>query len=149
VDELIAGIGAGDIPQLRIYNKIDRIGRAPALARGADGRPTAVWLSAATGAGLDLARSALQEVFGQAAMRLAVVLPPSQGRLRARLYELRLVRAEESLPNGDTRLVVESSHQALETLCREAGVDFAASVSPCLPAAGFVEFPRDAASSAA
>jgi GTP-binding protein HflX len=149
VDELIAGIGAGDIPQLRIYNKIDRIGRAPALARGADGRPTAVWLSAATGAGLDLARSALQEIFGQAAMRLAVVLPPSQGRLRARLYELRLVRAEESLPNGDTRLVVESSHQALETLCREAGVDFAASVSPCLPAAGFVEFPRDAASSAA
>jgi GTP-binding protein HflX len=149
VDELIAGIGAGDIPQLRIYNKIDRIGRAPALARDADGRPAAVWLSAATGAGLDFARSALQEIFGQAAMRLAVVLPPSQGRLRARLYELRLVRAEESLPSGDTRLVVESSHQALEALCREAGVDFAAAVSPCLPAAGFVEFPRDAASSAA
>ena len=82
-------------------------------------------------------------------MRLAVVLPPSQGRLRARLYELRLVRAEEALAEGETRLIVESSHQELEALCREAGVDFAAAVSPCLPAAGFVEFPRDAASSAA
>jgi GTP-binding protein HflX len=149
VDELVAGIGAGDIPQLRVYNKIDRLGRVPELMRDAAGQPSAVWLSAATGSGVDSLRAALQEIFGQAAMRLAVVLPPAQGRLRARLYALRLVREEEALPDGNTRLVVESSHQELEALCREAGVDFAAAVSPCLPAAGFVEFPRDAASSAA
>ena len=117
--------------------------------RDAAGRPAAVWLSASTGAGVDLLRDALQETFGQSAMRLAVVLPPSQGRLRARLYELRLVRAEEAMPDGNARLVVESSHPLLVALCREAGLDFAAAVSPCLPAPGFVEFPRDAASSAA
>jgi GTP-binding protein HflX len=149
VDELVASIGAGDIPQLRVYNKIDRIGRAPELMRDAAGQPSAVWLSAATGSGVGMLRAALQEIFGQAAMRLAVVLPPAQGRLRARLYALRLVREEEALPDGNTRLVVESSHQELEALCRKAGVDFASAVSPCLPAAGFVEFPRDAASSAA
>jgi hypothetical protein len=59
------------------------------------------------------------------------------------------VRAEEALAEGGTRLVVESSLPELEALCREAGVDFATAVSPCLPAAGFVEFPRDAAISAA
>ena len=149
VDALIASIGADSIPQLRVYNKIDRLGRPPALARGALGEPAAVWLSAARGAGVELLRDALQEIFGQAAMRLAVVLPPSQGRLRAKLYERRLVREESALPDGETRLVVESSHQELETLCREAGVDFATAVSPCLPGAGFVEFPRDTASSAA
>ena len=149
VDELVAGIGAGAIPQLRVYNKIDRLGRSPELVRGATGQPAAVWLSAASGAGVEILRAALQEIFGQAAMRLAIVLPPSQGRLRARLYEERLVRSEEPLPDGDTRLVVESSHQRLEALCREAGVDFAAAVSPCPAAPGFVEFPRDAASSAA
>jgi GTPase len=149
VDELVAGIGAGAIPQLRVYNKIDRLGRAPELLRGAAGQPVAVWLSAASGTGVELLRAALQEIFGLAAMRLAVVLPPSQGRLRARLYEERLVRAEEPLPEGNTRLVVESSHQRLETLCREAGVDFATAVSPCPAGPGFVEFPRDAASSAA
>ena len=149
VDELIASIGAGSIPQLRVYNKIDRLGRPPELARGAEGQPAAVWLSASTGAGVERLRAGLQEIFGQAAMRLCLVLPPSQGRLRARLYELRLVREESPLPGGDTRLTVESSHQALEALCREAGVDFATAVSPCLPAAGFVEFPRDTASSAA
>jgi len=149
VDELVEGIGAASIPQLRIYNKIDRLGRAPEVMRDASGQPSAIWLSAAAGTGVGFLRAALQEIFGQAAMRLAVVLPPSQGRLRARLYELRLVRAEEALAEGETRLIVESSHQELEALCREAGVDFASAVSPCLPAAGFVEFPRDAASSAA
>ncbi len=149
VDALIASIGAAAIPQLRVYNKIDRLGRAPELARGPAGQPSAVWLSAATGAGIELLRGALQEIFGQAAMRLAVVLPPTQGRLRAKLYALRLVRAEEALPDGNARLLVESSHQQLENLCREAGVDFATAVSPCLPGAGFVEFKRDAASSAA
>jgi GTP-binding protein HflX len=149
VQALVEGIGAGAIPQLRVYNKIDRLARAPELVRDAAGRPAAVWLSAANGAGVDLLRGALQETFGEAAMRLAVLLPPSQGRLRARLYELKLVRAEEALPEGNARLVVESSHAQLEALCREAGVDFASAVSPCLPAPGFVEFPRDAASSAA
>jgi len=149
VDALIASIGAAAIPQLRVYNKIDRLGRTPELARGPAGQPSAVWLSAAAGAGVELLRGALQEIFGQAAMRLAVVLPPSQGRLRAKLYALRLVRAEEALPDGNSRLLVESSHQQLENLCREAGVDFGTAVSPCLPGAGFVEFKRDAASSAA
>ena len=149
VDALVASIGAASIPQLRVYNKIDRLGRTPELLRGAAGQPSAVWLSAVSGEGVGLLRDALQEIFGQAAMRLAVVLPPSQGRLRAKLYALKLVRGEESLADGDTRLLVESSHQQLEALCREAGVDFATAVSPCLPGAGFVEFKRDAASSAA
>ena len=104
VDALVASIGAASIPQLRIYNKIDRLGRAPEVMRDAAGLPTAIWLSAATGTGVGFLRAALQEIFGQAAMRLAVVLPPSQGRLRARLYELRLVRAEEALAEGETRL---------------------------------------------
>ena len=149
VDELVESIGADSIPQLRVYNKVDRTGRTPELIRDAEGSPSAVWLSAATGAGVELLRNALHELFGQLAMRLAVVLPPSQGRLRARLYELRLVREEQALPDGDTRLIVESSLQELEALCRAAGVDFSAVVSPCLPAPGFVEFPRDTASSAA
>ena len=149
VDALVASIGAASIPQLRVYNKIDRLGRVPELLRGPSGQPSAVWLSAASGAGVGLLRDALQEIFGQAAMRLALVLPPSQGRLRAKLFALKLVRGEEALTEGNTRLLVESSHQQLEALCREAGVDFATAVSPCLPGAGFVEFKRDAASSAA
>ncbi|MGQ0428775.1 MAG: ribosome rescue GTPase HflX [Gammaproteobacteria bacterium] len=149
VDEVLAGIGAGTIPQLHVYNKIDRLGRAPELARGADGRPAAVWLSAATGVGVALLRDSLQEIFGETAMNMTVRLPPSQGRLRSQLYALGLVRGETAAADGGAELTVESSHRQLEELCRAAGLDFACVASPCLPAEGFVEFGRESAISAA
>ncbi len=37
VDELIESIGADTIPQLRVYNKVDRTGRTPELVRDAEG----------------------------------------------------------------------------------------------------------------
>ena len=149
VNEVLAGIGAGAIPQLHIFNKVDRLGRPAELVRGAQGNPVAVWMSAATGAGLQLLRDALQETFGQSAMRLQVALPPGHGRLRARLFELGLVRGESAVDDGGFRLIVEASHRQLESLCREAGIDFNRVVSPCAPAGGFVEFPNATASSAA
>ncbi len=149
VDEVLAGIGAGSIPQLRILNKIDRLDRAAELVRDSQGRPSSVWLSAAQGAGLALLRDSLQEIFGQSAMRLRVLLPPAQGRLRARLFDLGLVRGESAVDVGGWSIIVEASHQELEALCRQAGVDFLRAVSPCLPAGGFVEFLHETASSAA
>ncbi len=149
VDEVLAGIGAGAIPQLRVYNKIDRLGRAPEVARDPQGLAGAVWLSAATGAGVSLLADRLRETFGEVAARFAVTLPPSQGRLRARLFELGLVRSESPAADGGMVIEVETSARRLEALCREAGLDFAGCVFPCLPAAGFVEFGSNAASSAA
>ncbi len=149
VDEVLAGIGAGSIPQLRIYNKIDRLDRPAELRRDSADRPGAIWLSAQKGSGLEFLRDSLQEIFGQSALRLCLALPPAQGRLRARLFDLGLVRSETAVDDGGSRIVVEASHQQLEALCREAGVDFLRAVSPCLPAGGFVEFPHETTSSAA
>jgi GTP-binding protein HflX len=149
VDEVLAGIGAGSIPQLRIYNKIDRLDRPAELRRDSTDRPGAIWLSAETGLGLEFLRDSLQEIFGQPALRLCLALPPAQGRLRAQLFALGLVRSETAVDDGGSRMVVEASHQQLEALCRAAGVDFLRAVSPCLPAGGFVEFPHETTSSAA
>src|SRR5579864_2928982 len=49
VDCVLNEIGAQDIPQLRIYNKIDRLQLDPHLERDANGKPVAVWISAAAG----------------------------------------------------------------------------------------------------
>ncbi len=149
VDEVLAGIGAGSLPQLRVFNKIDRAGRRPELQRDADGRPAAVWLSATTGAGLPLLREALAETFGQLAVAFRVSVAPAQGRFRAQLYELGLVREERHTEEGGWVLAVYASQQQLEGLCREAGLDFAATVAPCLGDGRFVEFADLAASSAA
>ncbi|WP_215777143.1 MULTISPECIES: ribosome rescue GTPase HflX [unclassified Paludibacterium] len=68
VDKVLQEIGAADVPQLIVWNKIDLKGQEPGIERDADGLPVAVRVSALTGAGLDLLRTALAERFAPAEM---------------------------------------------------------------------------------
>ncbi|HUO43408.1 MAG TPA: GTPase HflX [Burkholderiales bacterium] len=61
VNAVLAEIGADRIPQLLVYNKIDLTGTEPRIERDEYDRICGVWVSAATGAGFDLLRSALAE----------------------------------------------------------------------------------------
>ncbi len=85
VDTVLEEIDAGDLPQLRVMNKIDLAGLPPRIDRDAEGRPTVVWLSAATGHGLDLLRQALGELLGGDRVQSELRLPLSAGRLHTRL----------------------------------------------------------------
>ena len=62
VDKVLKEIGAEQVPQIRVMNKIDLTGAEPQLARDEYGKIAAVWLSARTGQGIDLLRDALGEV---------------------------------------------------------------------------------------
>lgn len=61
VDKVLKEIGAEAVPQIRLWNKIDLTGIAPAVETDGYGRICRVKLSARTGAGLDLLRAALAE----------------------------------------------------------------------------------------
>ncbi len=61
VEKVLKEIGAEHVPQIRVMNKIDLTGAEPQLARDEYGKIAAVWLSARTGAGIDLLRDALGE----------------------------------------------------------------------------------------
>lgn len=81
VTQVLNEIGAGDVPQIIVWNKIDATGAAPAIDRESDAEPphpgsdgageqnddhgkiARVRVSARTGAGLDLLRQALAEAF--------------------------------------------------------------------------------------
>ncbi|HET9748847.1 MAG TPA: GTPase HflX [Casimicrobiaceae bacterium] len=63
VDALLDEIGAGDVPQIRVYNKIDAADIAPGVERDACGNIASVRVSAVTGAGLASLRAALAERF--------------------------------------------------------------------------------------
>jgi GTPase len=94
VDAVLAEIGAGDIPQVLVYNKIDRIEGAQArVDQPGEGRERA-WISARDGLGLDLLLRLLGERLGQRRIVAELALPSSAGRLRARLHELDAVRGE-------------------------------------------------------
>src|ERR1700755_1610552 len=58
VDSVLTEIGANEIPQILVYNKIDRLELQPRLDRDPDGRAVAVWISAEKGTGLELLRTA-------------------------------------------------------------------------------------------
>ncbi len=61
VDRVLAEIGAGEVHRLLVFNKIDRLDRASAVERDAYGTIRAVFLSAATGEGIDFLREAIAE----------------------------------------------------------------------------------------
>lgn len=61
VNLVLAEIGAAHIPQVLVMNKIDMTGLAPRVDRDEYGKITRIWLSAASGSGMDLLRLALSE----------------------------------------------------------------------------------------
>jgi GTP-binding protein HflX len=70
VNAVLAEIGAADIPQVIVWNKIDRIaGAEPEVVRDPYGKILNIKASAVTGAGIDEIRSALAEVARQAGTR--------------------------------------------------------------------------------
>ncbi len=102
VESVLDEIGAGDIPQLIVYNKIDLLEREPRITRDSEGRPDTVSVSAKTGAGLDLLRDAIGERLAGRFFTGCVELNPMQGKLRAALYELGAIQSEEWLDNGSS-----------------------------------------------
>ncbi|HEV7122354.1 MAG TPA: ribosome rescue GTPase HflX [Rhodanobacter sp.] len=100
VDTVLEEIEAGDLPQLQVMNKIDLAGTEPRIERDATGKPVRVWLSAATGAGVDLLREALGELLGGERVRSPLHLPLSAGRLHARLKAVGAITAEHVDEHG-------------------------------------------------
>jgi GTP-binding protein HflX len=62
VEKVLKEIGAEQVPQFRVMNKIDLTEAEPHVARDEYGKIAAVWLSARTGAGIELLRGALVEL---------------------------------------------------------------------------------------
>ncbi len=122
VDEVLDEIGAGDVPQLLVFNKIDLTDKTVGVERDADGVIRAVRVSAATGEGMDLLLAAVAERLAGRELDGWVRLGPSQGRLRARLYALDAVHDESPTSAGDIDLHLRLSESVYQKLAREEGL---------------------------
>lgn len=67
VNEVLREIGADHIPQILVWNKIDAAGLEPGIERDEYGKISRVFISARSGAGLDLLRDAIVEAAGSPA----------------------------------------------------------------------------------
>lgn len=107
VELVLEEIGAADLPQLRVYNKIDLLNDAePQIDRDETGKPIAVWLSAQTGVGCELLADVISELLGKEVISGCVVLAPTQGRLRAMLYTQQAVVEENYRADGASLLQI-------------------------------------------
>ncbi len=123
VQRVLDEIGAGGVPQLQVLNKIDCMDAGePRVERDIEGRIERVWLSAHTGAGLDLLREAIIERLGLGTVRRWIYLPQTEGRLRARLFELGTVVDEYPWGDGQWVMEVEIAPTTLDRLCSQEGL---------------------------
>lgn len=117
VEQILQEIGADKIRQLQVYNKIDLLpDMAPRIDRDEDGRPVRVWLSAQRGDGLDLLVQALTELFSSNMVRKLCHLLPSQGAIRAQLFDHARIITEENNATGGWKLAIEIDRKHLGLL---------------------------------
>jgi GTP-binding protein HflX len=128
VRAVLTEIGADEVPQIEVYNKIDLLEQGmPQLERDGEGNPLRAYLSAMSGAGMELLLQGLADFFREETVQSRLLLPPSAGRLRAALYAIDAVRREQVEESGDWLLDVEIKAHNLAVLRKQQ--DFA----PLLP----------------
>ena len=121
VNAVLHEIGAQQVRQIEVFNKIDLLpDQQPHVERHADGRVRRIWVSAVTGAGLDLLRAAVAEFFSSGTHALVLRLPLSAGRLRAALYSLGNVQSERVTDDNALEIELEMDSANFETLRRSA-----------------------------
>ena len=123
VDKVLLEIEANHVPQLQIFNKIDLIPDCePHLQRDENGKPARVWLSAKTGAGIELLLEAITELLAGTLATTNLLVDPRQTRLRSQLFANGFVQEESIDDLGFYHLHVKLPQQDLARLLIQDGI---------------------------
>ena len=102
VNQVLEEIGAQEVPRLLVYNKIDQLENvAPHIEYDEKHLPSAIYISANSGSGLDLLLEAIRLRLTEHILNLQITLPPSDGKLRHAFYQLNCVEKEEINEQGE------------------------------------------------
>ncbi|ASF47173.1 ribosome rescue GTPase HflX [Methylovulum psychrotolerans] len=108
VNLVLTEIQADTVKQIEVFNKIDLLdGILPHIDRDDAGNPVRVWLSAETGAGMELLVQVLVELFASTKVTRRCFLTPQQGGIRAKLFTCAKIIAEDIDELGASELVVQ------------------------------------------
>jgi len=113
VNSVLQQLDADRVPQIRVYNKIDKLDRRPRVAKNRSGEGRAVWISAATGEGVPLLLGAIGERLRRKTLHGVMHLAPTQGRQRARLFEIGAVLNETACDDGGWTLELKLAERDL------------------------------------
>ncbi len=124
VDKVLAEIGAKSVQQLVVFNKIDLVADAePQIRRTKPGEPCKVWVSAKTGAGLDLLQIAMSELLAGTMAAETLRIGPQQAKLRSQLYECGFIEDEQIDEQGYYELKLRLPRKDLERILLQPGTE--------------------------
>lgn len=120
VNLVLNEIGAGNVKQLLVFNKIDLMDCvSPHVVRDENGVPKAVWMSAKTGEGSDLLCEIINELLQKNIVKLSLVLPSDSWELRSALYERKAIVSEKFDGDGNDLLEIEISEVEFNRLSKK------------------------------
>ena len=102
VANVLSEIGAEQVPRIQVNNKIDCLDNVePHVINDDQNLPKSVWISAEKDLGIQALKDAIAIYFKDKHISKNIILPPSQGRLRAKLFELNSVKNESINESGE------------------------------------------------
>ena len=120
VHAVLKEINANEIPMLQVYNKIDLLeGVEPKIQRDEAGQPVRVWVSAVTGEGTELLQQAIIELLADDMLQGRLTLNPSQGKVRARLFQLGAIQSEAYSDSGEILLDIRMPRQDFDRISKQ------------------------------
>jgi GTP-binding protein HflX len=120
VNAVLEEIGAESVPQIKVFNKIDLLAEQTAqIDYDTQGERCQVWLSAHSGTGLEQLRTAIIEKLSHILVDHTICLTNEQGKLRAKLYELKAVKQETIDEQGSWHLQISLPKSIYEQLFPE------------------------------
>ena len=114
VNSVLKQLDADKVPQIRVYNKMDKLDRAPRVANNRAGEGRAAWISAATGEGIPMLLDAIGDRLRRKSLHGVMRLQPAQGRQRAKLFEIGAVLSEEACDDGGWKLELKMAERDLQ-----------------------------------
>jgi len=117
VNTVLSEIGAENVPQILVYNKIDLCKDLNFIVDyNIDSEIKRLKLSAQEGTGIPLLQAAIVEFLGEDIVQHSLILTPQESKLRAELYQLKAVMTEQIDDEGNSHLVVRMSKTELKRL---------------------------------
>ncbi len=118
VNRVLHEVGAGDTPQLLLYNKIDLSGIQPRIDVDDQGNAWRIWLSAMSADGFELLHEVLRGRFCERSTCYNLLLKADEGQIRAYLFENGCIETEKYQDNGDIHLKMRLTPTFLKRLSR-------------------------------
>ncbi|MDB2543660.1 GTPase HflX [Woeseiaceae bacterium] len=122
VNNVLKQLEADKVPQLRVYNKIDKLNYKPKLTKRINGSGRAAWVSALKGEGLNLLMTGISSFFARNLLIGSIKLDNSQGKQRAKLFQMGAVKEEKILDDGSFRLALEITKQDIYRFLKKEGM---------------------------